>query len=104
MESLETEASISDFAILLLTADDKATSRRRDYAAPRDNVVFELGLFMGAISRKRTLIVVEDNKRIKFPSDLKGITCARFSRKNLRRSLGEVYRTIRERVIREGLK
>ena len=42
--------------------------------APRDNVVFELGLFMGALSRSRTFVCVPAGEALKIPSDLKGMT------------------------------
>ena len=43
-----------DFAVLVLTGDDLTTSRHIKTASPRDNVVFETGLFMGRIGRERT--------------------------------------------------
>ena len=41
-----------DFAILVLTADDLVASRDVLSTAPRDNVLFELGLFMGGLGPK----------------------------------------------------
>jgi CRP/FNR family cyclic AMP-dependent transcriptional regulator len=62
-----------DFVAVLLTPDDKITSRRRPTFSPRDNVVFELGLAIGAIGRARTFVVVERGSAVKFPSDLLGV-------------------------------
>jgi predicted nucleotide-binding protein len=47
----------TDFAAFVVTADDVTASRGRRKASPRDNVVFEIGLFMGAIGRERTFVV-----------------------------------------------
>jgi hypothetical protein len=65
-----------DFAILVLNADDKTISRARSQYSPRDNVIFELGLFMGAIGRRRTFAVISPGKVniLKIPSDLLGNT------------------------------
>jgi len=63
----------SDFAILVLTGDDSVVSRDLKKAAPRDNCVFELGLFMGALGRDRTFIVKPRGDDIKIPSDLLGL-------------------------------
>lgn len=43
-----------DFAVLVLTPDDIVVSRDKEHFGPRDNVVFELGLFMGRLGRART--------------------------------------------------
>ena len=48
-----------DFAVLVLTGDDVTKSRGKKRASPRDNVIFELGLFMGALRRERTYIVAK---------------------------------------------
>jgi len=47
IESLTVALSRFDFAVLVLTPDDVVQSRSIDRPGPRDNVIFELGLFMG---------------------------------------------------------
>jgi CRP/FNR family transcriptional regulator, cyclic AMP receptor protein len=64
----------SDFAVFVISSDDEVTSRKQEYNAPRDNTVFELGLFMGKLERSRTFIVKEDKSDVKIPTDLLGIT------------------------------
>ena len=58
IEALEEELAQSDFAVLTLTPDDQTESRGKVSMAPRDNVLFELGLFMGRLGRNRTLLCV----------------------------------------------
>ncbi|MBD2100275.1 TIR domain-containing protein [Leptolyngbya sp. FACHB-261] len=74
IEDLTRIVEVSDFAVLVLGHDDAIVSRGLERAAPRDNVVFELGLFMGALGRARTIIVKARGVDIKIPSDLLGIT------------------------------
>src|SRR5688500_4686513 len=52
LESLTKALEHSDFAVLVLTSDDVVESRGAGSAAPRDNVVFELGLFIGHLGRQ----------------------------------------------------
>jgi CRP/FNR family cyclic AMP-dependent transcriptional regulator len=73
IEDLEREVQRADFAALVLTGDDRLVSRDVGHLAPRDNVVFELGLFMGAISRTRTVLVTPRGVDVKIPTDLLGI-------------------------------
>lgn len=47
IENLMKAVARFDFAILVLTPDDIVQSRSKELAGPRDNVIFELGLFMG---------------------------------------------------------
>jgi CRP/FNR family cyclic AMP-dependent transcriptional regulator len=63
----------ADFALFIFGPDDEVKSRGATYNAPRDNIVFELGLFMGKLERNRTFIVKEDKADVKIPSDLLGI-------------------------------
>ena len=70
-----------DYGILLGTADDKVEYRGELKLQPRDNVIFELGLFIGRLGTSKCAFVVD--KEIKFPSDFQGITLARFSKKDL---------------------
>ncbi|MBM1818048.1 nucleotide-binding protein [Sulfitobacter pseudonitzschiae] len=101
MESLEAKLELSDFAVALFSADDKVESRGEEKVAPRDNTVFELGLFAGAIGRERSFFAVENDADVKVPSDLAGITSLRFSRPpeaDAAPNVGEVCAQIRERI------
>jgi CRP/FNR family cyclic AMP-dependent transcriptional regulator len=74
IDALLTEVNESDFAVFVFSPDDKVISRDNQYDAPRDNTIFELGLFMGRLERNRTFIVKEHSSDVKIPTDLLGIT------------------------------
>lgn len=76
IESLFAELRKATHAVLVATADDSAKVRGKRYSTPRDNVIFELGLFMGRLGRKRTYLIAE--RSLKLPSDLAGLTIAHF--------------------------
>jgi CRP/FNR family cyclic AMP-dependent transcriptional regulator len=78
IEDLETQIGIADFAVLVVGPDDRVISRGSESDAPRDNVVFELGLFMGALSRSRTFLLAPLGHKIKIPTDLLGLTTFQF--------------------------
>lgn len=75
IESLEREVDASTAAVLVFTPDDEAVSRSTDLIVPRDNVVFEYGMFVGAVGRKRVALVQLGNAKL--PSDLDGVTVVR---------------------------
>lgn len=77
IESLLNAVERFDFAVLVVAPDDLVVSRNAESFSPRDNVVFELGLFMGRLGRARTFIVC-DPRRVRLPSDLAGVTVAAF--------------------------
>jgi predicted nucleotide-binding protein len=74
IDSLLAHVERSDFAAFVFGPDDKVTSRDDVYMAPRDNVVFELGLYMGRLNRDRCFIVKEQSTDVKIPTDLLGVT------------------------------
>jgi predicted nucleotide-binding protein len=74
IDELLGQVATADFAVLVLAPDDQVVSRRNHSEAPRDNAVFELGLFMGALGRDRTLFVVPRDVDVKVPTDLLGLT------------------------------
>ena len=74
LESLERELRHADFAALVLAPDDVVTSREKTVPAPRDNVIFELGLFIGALGHSRTFVVRPLDVDVKMPTDLAGFT------------------------------
>ncbi|MNP56625.1 putative nucleotide-binding protein containing TIR-like domain protein [compost metagenome] len=50
------------------------TSRGQSQGAPRDNVIFELGMFVGRLGRMRSILVEPRGDEVRLPSDLKGLT------------------------------
>ena len=105
--SIEKKLDTADFAIMVLGADDVAVSRGAETRAPRDNVVFELGLFMGRLGRERVFFVIENDQErgIKLPSDLAGVTAATYSRSDdLKKALGAACTMIRDQMSSSGLR
>ena len=72
-----------DFAAFVFAQDDWTTqspqvlpSPGSGQASPRDNVVFEAGLFGGTLGMRRTFILHANGSKL--PSDLLGLTCVRY--------------------------
>ena len=72
-----------DFAAFVFARDDwtgvggtGSSAIESAQASPRDNVVFEAGLFGGVLGMHRTFIL--HAKGAKLPSDLLGLTCVRY--------------------------
>jgi hypothetical protein len=78
IESLVTALPRFDFAVLVLTGDDLLRSRQSESLSPRDNVLFELGLFTGRLGRARTFIAHQREPSPRIPSDLAGVTTATY--------------------------
>lgn len=74
MDDLEAELTNSDFAVVVANDDDIVKSRGTEKSMPRDNVLFELGLFVGRFGRKRTVLMAPSGKEVKLPSDLIGLS------------------------------
>ncbi len=102
LESLETAVDESDFAIAIAHGDDIATVRGTLWPTPRDNVVFELGFFMGRLGRRRALLVEPRAEKVKLPSDLDGLTTISYrwsdDPKDLAAAIAPVCHGIREIV------
>jgi Predicted nucleotide-binding protein containing TIR-like domain len=99
LDSLLKAGSMFDFGILVTTKDDKTKSRDKLFASPRDNVVFEYGLFMGRLGKFRTLILREEGAKL--PSDIEGIHISRYiagKRRPAPDSLETQIDTIREHI------
>jgi len=95
IESLEKAVLDYDYGIFVLAKDDKLVSRgnRRDVA--RDNVILELGLFMGKLTRRRIFVI--QAKGVSLPTDLSGLTTAQYDPKDedLEGALGNAVEHIR---------
>ena len=107
LESLMLALDKFDFAILILTPDDMIISRSTSIKSPRDNILFELGLFIGRLGRDRAFILYDRTKEIKIPTDLAGITAATFqehSDGNLQAALGASCSQINNIIKKIGIR
>jgi hypothetical protein len=76
IEDLVEKSSTVDFALFIFAPDDIATIRSRKEHIVRDNVIFEMGLFIGAIGKSRSFILKPRNQEMHLPTDLLGVTPA----------------------------
>jgi predicted nucleotide-binding protein with TIR-like domain len=76
IEKFEEHSDVS-FAIVLLTPDDMAYARVDDPKAARprarQNVILELGFFLGRLSRERVAALHRGDETFEIPSDYSGI-------------------------------
>jgi len=82
-----------DFGIFVFSPDDILKIRDKNFLATRDNVLFELGLFIGRFGRERSFIVIpRDVQGFHLPTDLLGLTMESFDPNrqdhNLKAALG----------------
>jgi hypothetical protein len=70
-----------DFGLLIGTTDDEVKYREDSVMQPRDNVLFELGLFIGRLGLSKCTFVID--KELKVLSDITGISLARFEKSNI---------------------
>jgi predicted nucleotide-binding protein len=73
ISDLMLQVAEADFAVFIFGPDDQIHSRGKDHFTPRDNVIFEMGLFMGKLGRERVFMVMEHKADLKIPSDLTGV-------------------------------
>jgi hypothetical protein len=78
LEVLEEQLEKHAFALLVATPDDLLLKRQDVVTTLRDNVLFECGLFMGALGRRRTFLFAPKGAHIELPTDLKGLAIARY--------------------------
>jgi CRP/FNR family cyclic AMP-dependent transcriptional regulator len=102
IESLERELDQSDFAVAVAQPDDITEMRGKSAATTRDNVIFELGMFIGRIGRQRSFLVEPRGEEVKLPSDLSGITTLgyKYDKDNLASALAPACNRIRA-IVRE---
>ncbi len=93
-----------DFAAFIFAQDDWTTVGMQTadpaQASPRDNVVFEAGLFGGALGMRRTFILHANGAKL--PTDLLGLTCVRYDGGTADAEIGSICEKIRNAIENEG--
>lgn len=79
LESLLEALDDTEFGLFILGADDLIRIRGTEMPTARDNVIFELGLFIGRLGRDRTFILMPKRSAdFHLPTDLLGVSTATF--------------------------
>jgi predicted nucleotide-binding protein len=94
-----------DFAALVLTSDDVIVKRGAVRSVARDDVILELGFFIGSFGMNRTFVIYCKDDDIDVPTDLAGITLVPYRErrdKNLKAALSPVSVRIREAFQQHG--
>jgi hypothetical protein len=106
LTSLVQEADRVDFAVLVLTPDDLTIKRHHEFRSARDNVIFEAGMFIGALGAPRTILMHAKDLALDLPSDLVGTTTCTFrsdrADARARAAIGPAATEIRDVIRRLG--
>ena len=96
-----------DFAAFVFAQDDWTTGSppvsdpaAAGQASPRDNVVFEAGLFGGILGMRRTLILHASGAKL--PTDLLGLTCVRYDGAGAPAENRAINQKVRKAIEEEG--
>jgi hypothetical protein len=91
-----------DFAAFVFAQDDWTTTgaSQSGQASPRDNVVFEAGLFGGALGIRRTFILHANDSKL--PSDLLGLTAVRYDPATSPAEIRAINEKLRKAIEAEG--
>lgn len=93
-----------DFAAFVFAQDDWTSQGAPDadagQASPRDNVVFEAGLFGGALGIRRTFILHATGAKL--PTDLLGLTSIRYDPDTTPAVVDEITDKLRKAIEAEG--
>jgi Predicted nucleotide-binding protein containing TIR-like domain len=94
-----------DFAVFVFAQDDWTTKGTAPDAAsgeasPRDNVVFEAGLFGGALGMRRTFILHANGAKL--PTDLLGLTSIRYDPDTTPAIVRQIIEKLRKAIDAEG--
>jgi hypothetical protein len=108
LEALTNSLKLFDFALFVFSPDDSAIIQDLTVTTVRDNVIFELGLFIGCLGKDRCFFIMpRSDEALHLPTDLIGITPLSFdakrSDKNLSASLGPACNQIRKEFREKGL-
>ena len=96
-----------DFAAFVFARDDwtsanaeESPSPQSGQASPRDNVVFEAGLFGGVLGMRRTFILHASGSKL--PSDLLGLTSIRYDEAKTANEIRAINQKLRKAIESSG--
>jgi O-acetyl-ADP-ribose deacetylase (regulator of RNase III) len=104
LESLLETLDGVDYGIFVFAPDDVVKLRGKECNIPRDNVVLELGLFIGRLGRESCFIVAPEDSTLHLPTDLLGTAPAFYDATRAKRephpAVGPACNKIRRAIAR----
>jgi hypothetical protein len=103
LDSLITSLENFDFAIFVFYPDDITQIRNATFETVRDNLIFELGLFVGKLGKEKVFFLVPRTvEKLHLPTDLLGVIPGTYDNlredKNLHASLGPFCNQVRKEI------
>ena len=104
LDSLLDALNNSDFGVFVFNPDDVIKMRGQESHVVRDNVLFELGMFIGKLGKHRCFIVGPSEPKVHLPTDLWGFTTTTYDgrREDLAGALGPACHAIRLAIQKHG--
>lgn len=88
LDSLIKASRKYDYGIFIASNDDITSKRWKFYKTIRDNVLFEMGLFLGSLGLDRAFLIT--HSKISLPSDFNGVTTIRYSKRNIDEKINDI--------------
>ena len=105
LEALTELVRDNDFAVCVCAPTDQTQMRQQAVQVVRDNVIFEMGLFIGRYGRQRCFIVQPTGVELHLPLDVFGVTPGYYepnrSDGNLQAAVGTACDQIREQILKQ---
>lgn len=91
----------TDFGIFVFNPEDVTNIKNKTFSTVRDNIIFELGLFIGKLEKSRVFYVIpRDDHDLHLPTDLLGLNPGKYDSNrgdnNLKAALGPFCNQVRE--------
>lgn len=106
IESLSNILNSIDFGIFVFSPDDVTVMKEKKSLSIRDNVLFELGLFIGKLGRDRVFFIIPEKTDLHIPTDLLGVTPGKYDPnrddKSFQAATGPACNQIRNQIKRLG--
>jgi tetratricopeptide (TPR) repeat protein len=104
IENLIQAVERSDFGIFVFSPDDETLIRGKAYNTVRDNVMFEMGLFLGKLSREKVFFIIPEGIDLHLPTDLLGMNAGFYNPnredKSMQAATGPVCNQIRQVILK----
>lgn len=92
LESLVKASRKYDYGILVASKDDVLFKRMKFFKVMRENVMFEMGLFLGSLGLQRAFLITHD--KVSLPSDFDGVTVVKYNTDNLNNKISAIISEI----------